>query len=265
MWTANVNVGGGSGRLHMIGMDGIGSVETLNIDRHHDFCVLPDNSIAYIEFENDGTGTCDKIMERSASGTTTEIYRIRDDFSALAGSGGMGGEWCHSNAIHYVPSQEAYYVSVLNQNMIIKFSRGGDLEWALDGDGNTVSGVNYLSGVNWSRQHGHHALDDGTLFIFNNGEGGFGGGGSSYALKFSIDEGANSASQTWQYNGGSSSQTFGDVQQMSNGNILIVYSNAGVMHEVSAGATNSPIRTITAGGLGYAEARRSLYGLPDRY
>lgn len=271
MWGANLNVAGGRGRLFSIGMDGQGTMETIEVDRHHDFCVLPDNSIAYIEFETDGTGKCDRIVERSESGETRVVYTIRDDFSALSttstGFGGSEGEWCHSNAIHYVPAEDAYYLSVLNQNMLIKVNRTlGRLIWALDGDGNTVSGVTYLTGVSWNRQHGHHTFADGRLLLFNNGEGGFGGGeGSSMALSFSLDEGAKTAVQEWSYEGGASSATLGDVQMMSNGNILVTYSNNGLMHEVSPNDQWTLIRKLTAGGFGYSDARRSLYGAPDRY
>ena len=151
--------------------------------------------------------------------------------------------------------------------MIIKVNRSdGHLEWAIDGDGNTVGGVTYLSGVTWSRQHGHHPLDDGNLLIFNNGDGGFGGGGSSYALGFSINEGAGSVNETWRYDGGSSTPTLGDVQKISNGNILVVYSNNGIIHEVAPGETSTPLRTITVNGrFGYVDARSSLYGPPERY
>ena len=266
MWGANLNVGGGDGKLYRIGMDGLGDVETLSIDRHHDFCVLPDNSIAYIEFDRDGDGTCDKIMERSASGETKQVYRLRDDFSALSsastGWGGGSGEWCHSNAIHYIPSRDAFTLSVLNQNMIIEFTRSGELVWALDGDGNTVDGVTYLSGVSWSRQHGHHLFADGSLLIFNNGEGGF-GGGESIALEFSLDGNAGTADEVWRYSGGASSQTLGDVQKLTNGNVLVTYSNNGVIHEVSSSGTL--LRTLTASGFGYSDVRGSLYGAPERW
>jgi len=247
-------------------MDGLGEVETLDIDRHHDFCVLPNNSIAYIEFDRDGDGTCDKIMERSAEGETRQVYRLRDDFSALSststGWGGGSGEWCHSNAIHYVPSQDAFTLSVLNQNMIIKFTRSGELLWALDGDGDTVDGVSYLLGVSWSRQHGHHLFADDRLLIFNNGAGGF-SSGESIALEFSLDENAGSASEVWRYSGGASSQTLGDVQKLGNGNVLVTYSNNGVIHEVSPSGTL--LRTLTASGFGYSDVRGSLYGAPDRW
>jgi hypothetical protein len=59
--------------------------------------------------------------------------------------------------------------------------------------------------------------------------------------------------------------TLGDVQEMSNGNILIVYSNNGLIHEVAPGETSTPLRTMNASGFGYAEARSSLYGPPERY
>jgi hypothetical protein len=108
-------------------------------------------------------------------------------------------------------------------------------------------------------------MEGGRLLIFNNGEGGFGGGGTSFGLGLAIDEASGTASEIWRYNGGASSQTLGDVQEMSNGNIMVDYSNNGLIHEVAAGETSSPLRSIVASNFGFAEARRSLYGAPDRF
>jgi len=268
MWGCNLNVMGGQGRMFRIDIDGEGQRQDFNANRHHDLTVLPDNSIAYIEFDSNGQDTCDKIVEMTPSGQTKDVFRIRDHFGDLAGTGtggiGMVGEWCHTNAIHYVPEQDAYYISVLNQNMVIKFKRSGEVVWAMGNAGPTQSGVKYLQGVSWTRQHGHHAYADGRFLLFNNGQGGFGGSGTSKIIEFELDENGGSARELWNYSGGGTSNTLGDVQKLSNGNILVVYSNSGTMHEVPAGG-QSPVRTISAGGFGYVEARASLYGDPDRF
>lgn len=270
MWASKSNVGGGEGELAVVGMDGLDGVQRYTTQGHHDFCVLPDGGIAYISYDDDGIGTCDEIVERTASGTTTTIYRIRDDFADLATASlgdrsSSGSEWCHSNALHYVPDQDAYYISVLNQNMVLKVNRSQKaLEWVMDGDGDTVSGLPYLSGVSWNRQHGHQTLDDGSLLLFNNGGGGF--SGDSLALRITVNEDGGSAEKIWSYNGDATSSTFGDVQLFSNSNIMVVYSNSGLIHEVSPSDNGgSLVRTLKASGFGYAETRKSLYGLPNRF
>jgi hypothetical protein len=281
MWGANVNVQGGGGYMVNIGMDGLGTQTTLNVERHHDLTVLPDNSIVYIQFGSNG----DDIVERSATGATRTVYSLGNDFTGSGGGIGGGNDWSHCNAIHYVPADDAYTVSCLNLNNIIKIDRAsGTLLWALEGDGGGD-----FSGVSWDRQHGHHLLDNGNLLIFNNNgatggagaaasdgtddsdtpaSGGFFGGGNSMALEFAFS--GSSVSQTWSYSGGESSGTFGDVERLPNGNTLVTYSNAGVMHEVDS--SGNLVRTITVGGGGggggtggYADWYEDLYNAPHRY
>jgi hypothetical protein len=262
MWAANLNVGGGAGCLYRIGMDGLGTEETLVVDRHHDFTVLPDNSIAYIEFTNDG----DIIVERSPSGATRAIYSLNSDFA------GENGDWSHCNAIHYYPSDDTYTVSCLNLNNIIKISRAsGNLLWNFAGDG---SGD--FEGVSWHRQHGHQLLDNGNMLLFNNSSD-FGGGTNpadgaaggifvatpSMALEFSLDESAGQAALVWSYDGRQSSNVLGDVERLPNGNTLVTYSTPGVIHEVTSSQTL--VRSITLERTGYADWRPTLYGAPALY
>ena len=273
LWAGNLNISARDGLLFRVNMDGLGEPETLHINRHHDFCVLPDNGIAYIEYDIDEEGKCDKIVERSEDGKTETIYRIREDFNALAPTVGLSDswnstEWCHSNAIHYVPEEDAYYVSVLHQNMILKIDRSRrKLVWALDGDGHKVSNVRYLDGPYWQRQHGHHSFENGRLLFFNNGEAGFDNPDGSAVLELAIDEKQGTASKIWEYNAGFLSTTLGDVQQLSNANFLIVYSNNGLIQEIAPkGAFGGTlVRTLATAGFGYADARSSLYGSPDRF
>jgi hypothetical protein len=132
----------------------------------------------------------------------------------------------------------------------------------LDGDGDRVDGVTYLEGAAWNRQHGHHLYADGKLLLFNNsGDKVF--GSSSLVLEIDINESGATAGETWRYDGGTNTNTLGDVQQMSNGNILVTYSNNGVIHEVDP--SGSLVRSIEVFLLGYSNARSSLYGAPDRW
>jgi hypothetical protein len=55
----------------------------------------------------------------------------------------------------------------------------------------------------------------------------------------------------------------GDVQRLANGNTLVTYCNAGVLHEVDA--SKALVQTWTfSGAVGYSEHRTSLYGAPER-
>lgn len=247
----------GAGAIYQISMDGLRTAVINLPNRHHDFTVLPDGTIAYIEFETDGTGKCDRIMERSPAGETRVVYAIRDDFSSLA----TGEEWCHSNAIHYDVETDAYFLSVLHQNMIIKVNRtSGALEWTLGGE------LSDFAGASWNRQHGHCKLENGNIILFNNNIniGSFGAG--SLVLELAVDESTHRAVEIWRYDGDADSSTLGDVQRLPNGNTLVTYSNSGLMHEVN-GATQlvQSFAWASGGGLSYADRRMRLYGAPDHF
>ena len=259
MLAGNVNVGNnGNGAIAKIRLDG-SEVETIRLpDRHHDFTVLPEGDIiADIEFENGGSGTCDRIVERSPDGSTRVVYTIRDDFSHRANS----GEWCHSNAINYVPSEDAYYLSVLDFSSILKIDRStGSLVWTLGNDESD------FSGATWVRQHQHQLLENGHILIFNNGETGF-AGGNSLVLEYALGSSTWQATLEWKYSGGHASMTLGDVERLPNGDTMIDYSNAGLIQEVDASGRLLKEHSWTSmgGALGYANWRESLYGPPQDY
>ena len=103
-----------AGRLEIVSFDGY-EVRTVEMPEiHHDITMLPDGTIAYIEFEHRGKATCDRIMELSPDGTVKEVYSLWTDFEHRA----KAWEFCHTNAIDYVIEEDAYYVSVLKFDAI---------------------------------------------------------------------------------------------------------------------------------------------------
>jgi len=271
MWMRNVNVQGGDSRITRISMDGTGA-ETFNngvLPGHHDFTVLPDGAIAFIAFEQ-GSTQCDQIVEMDTEGNLTTVFDIRDGVPSL-----VGGQACHSNAIHYNEFDDSYTVSQRDYNTILKFNRSsGELEWVIGG----ASGTNSFSGdASWSVQHGHHNIDDTHILLFSNngigggGGGGFpGGGGTSMALEYELNLDSMTATRVWDYSvSGTSSFTLGDVQRLPNGNTLITFSNAGTIHEVDS--SKNLVESISAalggpagGDIGYVDVRPTLYGPPPR-
>ncbi len=264
MWAGNLNLQGGNSLLKYTPMDGEGILSVLDTDvsdRHHDFCIAPGNRIATIEYDRDGP-LCDRIVEIDMNGDKELIYTLRDDFGELAPA--LDEEWCHSNAIHYVPWEDAYYLSVLTQNMIVKVDRATrGLVWAMDGDGDTADDVPYLqTGVEWKYQHGHHTLPDGNLVMFNN----VGETIHSFVRHFDID--GTTAPQDWYYFGESITRVLGDVQQLSQGNLLISYATNTLIHEVAPDRSEGGevLRIIRMDDTAsYISARTSLYGEPDRW
>jgi hypothetical protein len=188
----------------------------------------------------------------------------------------MGGnDWSHCNAIHYVPADDAYTISCLYLNKVIKISRSGSLLWDLDGN----SGGDF-TGVSWNSQHGHHLLDNGNLVLFNNGGTSGGGaneaggasggifnpGGSSLVLEFSFS--GSTATQISSYDGGESCANLGDAERLPNGNTLVTYSCAGIIHEIDSSGNKVQIITINSSGVGvgaYSDWYADLYSAPLRY
>jgi hypothetical protein len=110
--------------------------------------------------------------------------------------------------------------------------------------------------MSWDSQHGHQVLSSGVL-IFNN----MGSDGGASVLEYKVD--GTDAELVFDYSSGTSSVTFGDVRRLPNGNTFVVYSNAGVIHEVDA--KGELLREITTDSIGYAVHRKTLYGPPPPF
>jgi len=259
MYYASVNAQESStSSMHRVTMDGL-TVEDLSSavsGMHHDFTTaLPDGTIAFIR----RVGSVDYVSEWK-EGTVTNNFNV----TALFGT--SSGVQPHANSIHYHVDDDSYTVSDRDYNAYIKASRSGTKTWKVGGTDGSFTGD-----VSWSINHGHQWIGPNRLFFFNNGNGGgmgMGGGGSStasHAIELSLDLTTMKATNVWDYSAnGIASSVLGDVQLLDNGNRLITFSTAGVIHEVS-GTSKSLIQSISfssGGATGYACKRASLYGPP---
>jgi hypothetical protein len=245
-----------AGTLIAVSMDGLEERVFDVTKRHHDAEVLPGGEIAYFEYETTGPGTCDRVMEMSPDGSTRQVFMVRDHFDRAV----PDEEWCHSNAINYLPEEDAYTLSILNMNTIVKFDRNGTVLWVLGGDDSD------FPGVSWVAQHQHQWLGDSILLFNNRGTGG-GLGVASRAIEYSVDESTLEASLIWEYASGQmSSMAMGDAKRLPGGNTLVVFSASGTIQEVSP--SKEIIRQITysmGNAVGYVEWRESLFGPPQKY
>ena len=247
MWMGNVNVMGGQGALVRVGMDGSGEQSFNLTDRHHDFAVMPDDRLALIEHKSGGAAQGDIVSMFDPS--TNQKQQIFD--VAQANPNGQQQTDSHANAINWWPDQNLFTISALYWDSITGFDQSGNVQWIMGGANST------FTGASWTHQH-NHALTANSLLLFNNGNG-----GSSRALEFQMN--GNSATQIFEYATGSntSSGTLGDAKRLPNGNTLVTFSNAGVIHEVDS--SGQLVQEITVDQIGYTVRRATLYGPPPPY
>jgi hypothetical protein len=238
----------GMGIIRKLSLDGAGD-DAIALDRsHHDFTALPDNGFVF--FVN-AADNCGKLMRMAPDGTFSELFNTADAFETLSGS---GSDRCHMNSIHYHELDDSITFSVLMQNAYVKISSQGELAWVLDGDGaSDFTG----DGSEWDRQHGHTMTDANHLFFFNNRSN----GETALIREVELDTTAGTAKVVFEYDGGGKSQTLGDVQKLSSGNLLVTYCNDGLQREITMDKTM--VREfLWPSAVGYATHRTSLYGPP---
>jgi hypothetical protein len=247
LWYAGVNVNGGIATMRRVTMDGLveDDFSAEFGELHHDFTVLPDETIAFIEHD----GERDRVIERAPDGTLTTVFDVA---SAHGGSARN-----HANSIHYSPDDDAYTVSDLSQDAYVKVTRGGEVLWVLGGSTSDFSG----DGAVWEAQHGHHLLAEDRLLFFSNGPL----QGPATVIEVTLDFSTMTATRVWQYVSGERSLIYGDAQRLGNGNTLVTYSSFGIVHEVSpTGELVEELVFEPPGGIGYATKRNSLYGPPPQ-
>ncbi len=248
MWMGNVNVMGGQGALVRVGMDGSGERSYPLTDRHHDFAVLPDERLALIEHKTGGGG---------AQGDTVSLFdptsEAREQIFDVAQANPNRSQQddSHANAINWWPEQGLFTISALNWDSITAFTEAGNVEWIMGGSNSS------FTGASWNAQH-NHALTANSLLLFNNDAG-----ATSRALEFQLN--GTTATQIFEYRPAvnTSSQTLGETKRLPNGNTLVTFSNAGVIHEVNG--SGQMVQEILVDQIGYTVRRTTLYGPPPPY
>lgn len=243
------------GQVVRVAIDG-STEESLTVDTgHHDLAVTPDNGVLFLV--GGGGDGCSRIEKWSATDEVSDFYDLRDAFGDDFKS---GNDPCHCNSIHYNAADASITVSCLMQNAYVKVSEAAELLWVLGGN----NGQSHFTGdVAWDRQHGHQMLTPNRILFLNNNGGGDSTSESSLAVELELDVTNQTAQRVWEYDGKEVTQTLGDVQRLPNGNTLVTYCNAGILHEVDAARQLVRSWQFT-NGVGYAEHRESLYGPPAR-
>lgn len=269
VWIMSLNpLLGASGQLQVFSMDGLTADEDVEgFDyAHHDFTVMPGGKLATMlwrpDFANVPPGEFiidppSDVVVRAPDGTLTTLFTI---------DGGLyTSDTFHPNALHYIPEDDSFTISERNQNLVVKVSAAGQVQWQFGGSCvDAPAGAAKCFEGAWIDNHGHHLLPDGTFVLFNNFVGeGEDVGETSRIFEFDITATADAmtAVPVKEYVGTQSSTILGDVQRLPNGHTLITYSTDGKIVEVDADW--NIVQTIS-GNFGYAEWRPSLYGPPIR-
>ena len=265
MWMLNLNVGNMGGEVRYVTLDGVTSMSVSQLSKaHHDFTILPDGTIATMVWSASGTDPESDLVERAPDGTVKTAFHLGPNVYAGGPSVvGGGSSSYHANSILYHAKDDSYTIGDRNPNLFVKVSRAGAVQWQFGGNC-TGAKASICMTANWTVNHGHHLLDDGTFLLFSNGE--FQSSSTpSNAYEFKLTTtGTPSAMQVKQYASSTKdhSDSLGDVQRLPNGNTLITFSNTGRIEEVDK--SWNLVQTLKAQSLGYAEWRPDLYGSYSR-
>lgn len=131
--------------------------------------------------------------------------------------------------------------------------------WQLGGGNPKGSSFALVELAPWIGNHGHDLLEDGRFVFFNNGRT---GEGDSKILELRLDETSWTATKTRDYVHAAATYFLGDVAYLPSGNLLVTYSNMGLIVEVDA--SGSVVQSFQGTTFGYVEFRTSLYGPPLR-
>lgn len=246
-----------------------GSVETTSLPyAHHELYEHEDGTIATLAHDpQDVDGTRingDSIVELAPDGTITVIWSCWDTqdllpYSPTGDEGAPPNAWPHANALDYLADEDAYLLSLLYEDTILRIDRAtGAVDWIMGGD---YSDFELEGGGTeiFERTHQMHHLGD-SMVVFVNGDT---QGGVSRAIEYAVDEQSFEVEPLWEYWSDPSLTciSLGDVHRFDSGNTLITYSYSGQIQEVTPEGEPTWILSASAGGvIGYTTPIEDLYG-----
>ena len=254
MMRANATTAGASsdGEVWRVRMDGSEAEPIAGLEySHHDFAVLPNGATAFLVGDAEAADSVSSLVERAANGALTTIAALNGEVL------GRTSNNHHANALRYYAQDDTYTVSDLSAVAIVKLSRQGQRIWStgLPCDDNPAQCVP----VQTYGSHGHQVINNGNLLFFGQSES----QSEHAAYEYSINREGLTPTTTlqWSYAPGLQSLILGDVQRLPNGNTLVTFSHAGVIHEVSP--EEELVQSFQGSRFGYTNFRTMLYGPPQ--
>jgi hypothetical protein len=139
-------------------------------------------------------------------------------------------DWTHANAAIVDEERNAVIISVRHTDQVLALrwqdddeGNSGDVLWRLGPEGDLE-----LTEGDWNyHQHAPELQEDGSILLYDNGNGRPGVTPYSRAVQYEIDDEAGTATEVWEFrstvNGQPAyAQFVGDADRMDNGNVLIV-------------------------------------------
>ncbi len=256
--------GSALGALYRIDLAGEERALLPSANFHHDFALRADGTVAALAYDPMDIGGIsvpgDRIVELSPDGETRVVYDVweDDEVEYSPADAYMGRMWPHANAIDISDDGEAYLVSFLSLDSVVRIDRAtGKVDWRVGGrhsDVTTADGGTEL----FDHQHQFHWLGD-RLLAFENGPLSM---GVSAALEYAVDLEGGQVELAWEHPSslGLSSPILGDVQRLEGGDTLITWSYAGRIEQVTPEHEVSwALQASVGGAFGYTEL---LTGLP---
>lgn len=249
--------------LFQMELDG-SSVDTMTVAQsHHDFVELPDGTLTVIAHDertvDDETVVGDRLVEYGTDGSEVEIWSIWDYMEYQEPvNPDAGTTWSHANALDYSPEDDTYTLSVRNFDMVLTIDRAaGEV---LETIGGTGSDFELVGGdAEWFHKAHQFDREGDELLVFSNG---FDVQTGSQVLGYELDADAGEASMLWSYRAAFPlyCYTYGDVNRLPSGNVVVTWSTAGQMEEVTwAGDVVWQLKANLGAGFGYTTWMESLY------
>ncbi|MFH1467222.1 MAG: aryl-sulfate sulfotransferase [Pseudomonadota bacterium] len=238
-------------------------------NRHHDFAILGEDRFVTL-----GTTTTtldpggpdemilrgDTLVEFDSAGNTREIWSVFDAIDpegipttdcVLDPETGTW-DWSHGNYLTWVPETGEVLATLRNIDAIVAVDvEVGQMTWSLSNTWGTYQPAGDQPLLAWP-----HSVEpvEGGLLVFNQTTTWTEERCSQGAI-LALDPKAGVATTTWEYETPECTQVLflGSAQQLPDGNVLVVFSQGGLMDEVTPdGARVARIRATFGNMLGYA-------------
>ncbi len=221
------------------------TIETYDISSagiyHHEARLIGNGHLLVLvtEFQevNGQTLAGDRIVELDVNGDVIWEWSTFDHLDTTRFPGELSMtetrsgalDWTHSNSLFYIEEEDSILLSVRSQSWVVKIDHNsGEIISILGDDSATDANFEHndkfftLESGEWmTNQHAAAITTDGEILLYDNRNESGGETLMSRAVKYLTDESAMTAEQTWEGVTSNYTSSMGDVDELSNGNILV--------------------------------------------